>query len=136
MKKLITFGGKPSATARYTSADAWVSDRHFTKPMKRLTIDVPLNLHTRVKTQCAVQGLKMADVVRDMLERRAADASKGEGGGVRRAEDAPPIGAGEGGAATGTNAVLGDDLPLLAELSRRGIADRKARELLADLKPD
>ena len=40
------------------------------EPMKRFTIDVPVSLHTRVKTECAKSGRKMADVVRDMLERQ------------------------------------------------------------------
>ena len=40
------------------------------EPMKRLTIDVPVSLHTRVKTECAKSGRKMADVVRDLLERQ------------------------------------------------------------------
>jgi hypothetical protein len=37
--------------------------------MKRLTIDIPLSLHQRVKSQCALKGDKMADVVRELLER-------------------------------------------------------------------
>ena len=39
------------------------------EPMKRFTIDVPLALHRRVKTACAQRGLKMADVLRELLER-------------------------------------------------------------------
>lgn len=37
--------------------------------MKRFTIDVPMPLHIRIKIQCARRGLKMADVLRDLLER-------------------------------------------------------------------
>jgi hypothetical protein len=37
--------------------------------MKRFTIDVPLALHTRIKTECARRGVKMADVLREMLKR-------------------------------------------------------------------
>ena len=37
--------------------------------MKRFTIDVPVSLHTRIKTQCAMRGMKMADVLREMMER-------------------------------------------------------------------
>ncbi|MGI4765036.1 MAG: hypothetical protein ACRYGP_08220 [Janthinobacterium lividum] len=67
-------------------ADAWVSDRRETQEtpqpivepaapetaaelMKRFTIDVPASLHTRVKIGCAMRGLKMADVLREMLEK-------------------------------------------------------------------
>ncbi len=37
--------------------------------MKRFTIDVPLDLHSRIKVACAGRGLKMADVLRELLER-------------------------------------------------------------------
>ena len=37
--------------------------------MKRFTIDVPVELHRRIKTQCAMRGSKMADVIRELLER-------------------------------------------------------------------
>lgn len=40
-----------------------------TEPMKRFTIDVPVELHRRIKTQCAMRGLKMADALRNILER-------------------------------------------------------------------
>lgn len=69
MKK-ITFGTKPVASPGHASPDAWVTDRQATsEPMKRLTIDVPLSLHQRVKSQCAMKGDKMADVMRELLER-------------------------------------------------------------------
>lgn len=37
--------------------------------MKRFTIDVSESLHKRIKAQCAMRGLKMADVIREMLEK-------------------------------------------------------------------
>jgi ParG len=40
-----------------------------TEPMKRFTIDVPDELHRRIKTTCAMRGSKMADVLRALLER-------------------------------------------------------------------
>jgi len=39
------------------------------EPMKRFTIDVSEELHKRIKAQCAMRGVKMADVIRDLLER-------------------------------------------------------------------
>lgn len=44
------------------------------EPMKRLTIDIPLSLHKRVKSQCANQGTTIADVVRAYLERKFPEA--------------------------------------------------------------
>jgi hypothetical protein len=38
-------------------------------PMKRLTIDVPIDLHIRLKTGCAMRGEKIADVIRLLIER-------------------------------------------------------------------
>ena len=33
------------------------------------SIDVPVSLHTRVKVGCAARGVKMSDVIRELLER-------------------------------------------------------------------
>ena len=69
-----------------SSADAWVGqgvEPHLQAPpampapidatpavkMKRFTIDVPLDLHARVKITCAQRGLNMADELRRILER-------------------------------------------------------------------
>ena len=70
-----------------SAADQWVSARtpdvsegeqtppakvvalHEAEVMKRFTIDVTEGLHKRIKAQCALRGVKMADVIRDMLER-------------------------------------------------------------------
>jgi hypothetical protein len=61
-------------------ADAWVQSREAAastpvEPMKRLTIDVPKSLHRRIKTRCAEDGEKMADVLRAMLEERFSASS-------------------------------------------------------------
>ena len=42
--------------------------------MKRLTIDIPRSLHTRIKAACALRGSKMADEIRVLLDREYADA--------------------------------------------------------------
>lgn len=68
--KHVPFGAKPTAVkAEPRYADTWVQSRDD-GPMKRLTIDVPVELHARVKSQCALRGLKMADEVRALLEQR------------------------------------------------------------------
>jgi hypothetical protein len=75
MKKVV-IAGKPTAKPAPATPDEWVSDRTESadrsgavEPMKRLTIDIPLSLHQRVKSQCALKGDKMADVVRELLEK-------------------------------------------------------------------
>ena len=42
--------------------------------MSRFTIDVPESLHRRVKMQCAGRGTKMADMMRELLEREFPEA--------------------------------------------------------------
>ena len=77
MKK-VTIGAKPNLRTRPASPDDWVKARdqviepkdQVIEPMKRLTIDVPLSLHTRIKSQCALQNVQMADVIRELLEQR------------------------------------------------------------------
>jgi hypothetical protein len=61
-------------------ADAWVGAQPEiapapAEPMKRFTIDVPESLHRRIKTQCAMRGEPMADVLRVMLEREFPSGS-------------------------------------------------------------
>lgn len=70
MKKKVSFGAKPTPPASAASPDRWVTDRlKAVEPIKRLTIDIPLSLHQMIKSQCALRGEKMADVVRLLLEK-------------------------------------------------------------------
>lgn len=57
-----------------TPQDEWVSSKpaetaRLAEPMKRLTIDVPETLHTRIKLDCVANKQKMADAIRELLER-------------------------------------------------------------------
>lgn len=85
--KKVTFASKrPSQSGPSASIDNWVTNRDADvpeaappqEPMKRLTIDVPLSLHTRIKTACARRGPHMADEIRDLLEKHFPE-STGEG---------------------------------------------------------
>ena len=77
MKK-VTFGARPPASGKTADPDAWVANTAVvqTQPpappekIKRLTIDIPLSLHRRVKTGCAREELVIADVVREFLDQR------------------------------------------------------------------
>ena len=83
MKK-VSFGGKRPASSLAGTIDDWVLDREAPahEPTKRFTIDVPVSLHKRVKSQCAVQGLVMADVMRELLEGRFPVAAESGAGDV------------------------------------------------------
>lgn len=52
--------------SKQRNAEAWVGAG---EQVKRLTIDVPESLHRRIKATCAVNGTKMADAIRLLLER-------------------------------------------------------------------
>jgi hypothetical protein len=45
------------------------------EPMKRFTIEVPVELHRRIKAACAKRGLKTSSVLRDLLEREFPETS-------------------------------------------------------------
>jgi hypothetical protein len=55
------------------SAEDWAGfgadGREPEEPMKRFTIDVPVELHRRVRAACAKRGLRPSSVLRDLLER-------------------------------------------------------------------
>ena len=46
-----------------------MNDRQAAEPTKRLTIDIPMNLHKRIKSQCALRDVPMADEIRELLEK-------------------------------------------------------------------
>jgi hypothetical protein len=57
------------------TADDWVAQKTEPEvsappaPVKRITVDVSEDLHTRIKVGCAAARVKMADAVREVLER-------------------------------------------------------------------
>lgn len=66
MNKKVSFGAKPST--KPIDSDQWVDSR-ATEKNKRMTFDVPESLHRRIKSQCANKGVKMADEIRELLEK-------------------------------------------------------------------
>ncbi len=73
--KKVPIGTRPSVNRpTSTNVDAWVtnrvesSDTSNSIAMKRLTIDIAESLHREVKTECASQGINIADVVRKLLQ--------------------------------------------------------------------
>ena len=80
MKK-VNFASKPGQKPPPKNADEWIDRAHKPvpgEPMKRLTIDVPVSLHQRIKIRCAMDGFKMADVIRDLLTDRFSDQQQRE----------------------------------------------------------
>lgn len=91
MSKTVNIGKRPAARPSAEAVDQWIesqasgagdptanppktvapAESKVAAPkMKRLTIDIPDSLHRRVKSRCGQDGLRMADVIRDLLEQR------------------------------------------------------------------
>jgi hypothetical protein len=66
--KKVAFTTKPAPAPTTNvptaeAADAWVSNRDADPNVlkKRLTLDIPADLHRRIKTSCAMRGTKMVE---------------------------------------------------------------------------
>jgi hypothetical protein len=74
MNKKVTLGPRPTTHQVATpSPDDWIENRATgdePEVIKRLTFDVPLGLHTAIKTDCAARGKKMNEEIVAMLETR------------------------------------------------------------------
>lgn len=80
MSKTVAFK-MPTPAATPADAEDWIGrgvEPHLRKPvneaesapvaMKRFTIDVTADLHSRIKVACAQRGVIMADEIRRLLE--------------------------------------------------------------------
>ena len=88
MKK-VKIGAKPQGPGNRPSPDDWVAERPAPEAiedksieirLKRLTIDIPLALHKRIKSQCAIRGENMADEIRNLLEKHFPEEYQQRGG--------------------------------------------------------
>lgn len=69
MNKTVSFGARPSAAKPAPTAEQWVERREAQpKAMRRLAVDIPDDLHKRIKAACAMRGTKIADEVRKLLD--------------------------------------------------------------------
>ena len=66
MNKKVSIGMRPTAVP---SSDKWVAERVESEAVKRLTIDIPASLHGQIKSSCALRGVKMAEELRELLEK-------------------------------------------------------------------
>ena len=73
--KKIRFANKTKAAGESTefSIDNWVStgetEARDDVQTIRFTIDIPTELHTRIKAQCATRRVKMKEVIKSLLEK-------------------------------------------------------------------
>lgn len=91
MSKTVNIGKRPTTRPSAEAIDKWMESqaggagepvaslpspvntempKRAAPKMKRLTIDIPDSLHRRVKSRCGQDGLRMADVIRELLDHR------------------------------------------------------------------
>ena len=71
MSKETLFRGKPpSPSDDHRVEQAFESVQLPPEPTKRLTIDVSLSLHSRIKLKCVQDDVSIAEVIREMLENK------------------------------------------------------------------
>lgn len=74
MTKKVAFGTKPRSQ-KATTPDEWVTGKGTengqTEKVEttRFTIDIPTDLHARIKSQCALRKVKMRDEIQAILEK-------------------------------------------------------------------
>ncbi len=68
MTKKITMNARPQVAL--PQADQWVNRQASTvlSPTKRLTVDVPEDLHARFKAFCAMRKTKMGETINDFIK--------------------------------------------------------------------
>lgn len=82
MSKKVAFGANPRNQNKTTEAlaDEWVSQGKIESPTPappdaappeattRFTIDIPSELHRKIKSFCALKGVKMKEEIQTLLE--------------------------------------------------------------------
>lgn len=73
MTKKVSFGAKPRSQKTLTP-DEWVSaggENGAKEKVEttRFTIDIPTELHARIKSQCALRKVKMREEIQALLEK-------------------------------------------------------------------
>lgn len=74
MSKTIPFN--PIKTEPLPAADKWVGGAEAVRdksevqgPSRRLTVNIPEDLHRRIKVKCAAEGRQITDVINELLLR-------------------------------------------------------------------
>ena len=61
-----------NATAKTQDPESWVSAKPKTNPTSekpaRLVVELPADLHRKLKGKCGLKGLKIKDVINELLQ--------------------------------------------------------------------
>jgi predicted DNA binding CopG/RHH family protein len=77
--KKVSIGKKPGSKEQPTAIEEWVANRedlqeaeqstgNHSEKMKRLTLDIPEELHRAIKRKAVDEGVTMAELLRSLLE--------------------------------------------------------------------
>lgn len=70
-----------NATKKNVDPEAWVSEKpkaaaNATEKPARLVVELPADLHRQLKGKCGMEGLKIKNVIQDLLEQYLAGSLK------------------------------------------------------------
>jgi hypothetical protein len=70
--------GLATAIKKPVDPDKWVSEKPkaTTEKPARLVVDLPADLHRQLKGKCGIEGLKIKDVIHNLLEQYLAGKIK------------------------------------------------------------
>lgn len=76
MTKKVSFGSKPKANDKIQDIETWIKDGSgvAAAPSEkvetvRFTIDIPVELHAKIKYKCALKKVKMKEEIQSLLEK-------------------------------------------------------------------
>jgi hypothetical protein len=57
------------------TADQWVSSKpkEPTGEVKRVTVDLPMEIHQKLKIKCVLENVRIADMVRSWIEEKLSE---------------------------------------------------------------
>ena len=75
MNKDVSFSGRPPSSPdqrvdKAFSALQQESENKINEPTKRVCVDLPQSLHSRVKIGCAKEGVSVSMILRNYLEKK------------------------------------------------------------------
>lgn len=84
--KKVSIGKKPGAKEKPADIEEWVANREGAEvvelpkenqpeKMKRLTLDIPEELHRAIKRKAVDEGVTMAELLRSLLEQHYSSES-------------------------------------------------------------
>ncbi|MEI7672371.1 MAG: hypothetical protein WCK00_09690 [Deltaproteobacteria bacterium] len=71
-----------SATKKPVDPETWVSEKPkanaatITEKQARLVVELPIDLHRQLKGKCGIEGMKIKDVIQNLLEQYLAGKIK------------------------------------------------------------